>query len=161
MEINIAQILFQIINFGVVFVALTYFLAKPITKMLDERRQKTEDAAKAAEETLREREDVENMKKKAKTQTEKDAQAVIEQARADAKELKNKLTKEAKEEVAQLKEKELQKMASEKKAMMEQMEKQVSSLSIAIASKVLGAEVSEKTHKALISSSIKELGKIA
>ncbi len=159
MEINIAQIIFQIINFGVVFVALTYFLTKPITKMLDERSKKADEAAKAAEETLREREQVEAMKKKAKLSAEKDADKVMEEAKADVKELKTKLTKEAKEEVSALKAKEMTKWESEKKGQMEAMEKEVSKLSIAIASKVLGEEVSEKTHKSLIASSIKELAK--
>jgi F-type H+-transporting ATPase subunit b len=159
MEINIAQIIFQIINFGVVFAALTYFLTKPITKMLDERSKKTEDAQKAAEETLREREQVDVMKKKAKSQAEKDADTLLEVAKGDVKELKAKLIREAKEEVATLKTKEMAKWESEKKGQMEAMEKEVSKLSIAIAAKILGAQVDEKTHKALISSSIKDLSK--
>lgn len=159
MEINIAQIIFQIINFGVVFAALTYFLTKPITKMLDERSQKIDEAQKAAEETLREREQVDVMKKKAKTQAEKDADALLEAAKGDVKELKAKLTREAKEEVATLKAKEMAKFESEKKGQMESMDKEVSKLSVAIAAKILGAQIDEKTHKSLISSSIKELAK--
>lgn len=160
MEINVMQILFQIVNFGVVFVALTYLLTKPITKMLDDRRAKTEEAARAAEETLREKEAIEAMKKKAKTQAEKDADKVIEDAKADAKDLKTKLAKEVKEEIAALRTKELEKIESEKKGRQEEMEKQVSKFSVEIAAKVIGEEVSEKTHKSLISSALKDLAKV-
>lgn len=159
MEINVMQILFQVVNFGVVFAALTYLLTKPITKMLDDRRNKVDAAARASEETLRERENVEVMKKKAKTQAEKDADKVLEGARVEAKELKNKLTKDVKEEVTTLRAKELAKVESEKKARLEDIEKQVSKLSVEIASKVIGEEVSEKTHQSLISQSIKDLAK--
>lgn len=159
MEINIAQVIFQIINFGVVFAALTYFLTGPIMKILDDRRKQTEEASKAAEEALRERDSVEAMKKKAKTQAERDADKVMEDAKADAKELKAKLTKEVKDEVSALRAKELEKVESEKKARMEEMEKQVAKLSVAIASKVIGEEVDEKKHKSLISASLKDLAK--
>lgn len=159
MEINVLQVLFQIINFGVVFGALTYFLTKPIIKMLDDRRTQTEAAAKAAETSLRERDSVEAMKKKAKVQSEKDAQAIIDAAKVEAKELKSTLTKEAKEEVSALRAKEIAKMESEMKGKQEESEKEVIKLSVAIASKVIGKEVDEKTHKSLISQSIKDLAK--
>lgn len=159
MEINVLQVLFQIINFGVVFGALTYFLTKPIIKMLDDRRTQTEEATKAAETSLRERDSVEAMKKKAKVQSEKDAQAIIDAAKVEAKELKSTLTKEAKEEVSTLRAKEISKMESEMKGKQEESEKEVIKLSVAIASKVIGKEVDEKTHKSLISQSIKDLAK--
>jgi len=37
MDIQLPQIIFQIVNFGVVVGALTYLLYKPVKKMLDER----------------------------------------------------------------------------------------------------------------------------
>lgn len=159
MEINVLQIIFQLINFGVVFGALTYFLTKPVTKMLDDRRAKTDEAMKAAEESLREREQVETMKKKAKVQADKDAQSTIDAAKVEAKELKNKLTKEAKEEVSAQRVKDMAKIEAEIKGKQEETEKEVVKLSVAIASKVIGKEVDEKTHKSLISASIKDLAK--
>lgn len=159
MEINVLQIIFQLINFGVVFGALTYFLTKPILKMIDERRAKTEEAAKATEEALRERDAADTMKKKAKVQSEKDAQAVIDSAKLEAKDLKAKLSKETKDEVNALRAKEIAKMESEMKGKQEETEKEVVKLSVAIASKVIGKEVDEKTHKSLISQSIKDLAK--
>lgn len=159
MEINIAQVIFQIINFGVVFGALTFFLTKPIIKFLDDRRKATEEAQKANEEAVAGREQIDAMKKKAKTQAEKDAEKILETARAEAKELKARLTKEVKEEVAALRTKELDKVASEQRARLETMERQVAQLSVAIAAKVIGEEVDEKKHKALISASLKDLAK--
>ncbi len=159
MEINVLQIIFQLINFGVVFAALTYFLTKPILKMIDERRSKTDEAIKAAEESLREREQVETMKKKAKVQAEKDALAVIDVAKGEAKELKAKLSKETKDEVNVLRAKEIAKMESEMKGKQEETEKEVLKLSVAIASKVIGKEIDEKAHKTLIAQSIKDLAK--
>lgn len=159
MNINLYQILFQLINFGVVFGALTYFLYKPLLKVIDDRRAKTEEAEKIAEATIREKEEIEALKKKAKSQAEKDAVKFLEEAREEAKALKTKLSKEVKEEVVGMRAKEVAKIESEGKAQLAKMEEEVARLSVAIAAKIMGTEVDEKTHKALISSSIKELAK--
>ena len=50
-------LLAQAVNFGVLFVALTYFLYKPVLKTLDERKQKVAKGvtdAEAAEKMLAE-----------------------------------------------------------------------------------------------------------
>lgn len=39
----------QIINFGVLLTALSYFLYRPVTQMLDERRQKIAEGVRASE----------------------------------------------------------------------------------------------------------------
>jgi F0F1-type ATP synthase membrane subunit b/b' len=57
MEINFLQILFQAINFGVVFGAITFLLYKPVMKMLDERAKKIAEGQSAAEKSIRERRD--------------------------------------------------------------------------------------------------------
>lgn len=159
MEINGLQILFQIINFGVVFGAISFLLYKPVMKMLDERAKKIEEGRLAAEKSIKEKDEIENLKKKAKSQGERDAAKVFEKAEADAKELKSKLSKEAKEEIKDWKEKEMKKWEQEKLAMKKEMEKSVGDLAIAIASKVLGAQVGKKEHNSLISDSLKDLEK--
>lgn len=159
MEINGLQILFQLINFGVVFGAVTYLLYKPVIKMLDERAKKVQEGQLAAAASLKEKDEIESMKKKAKTASEREAAKEFEKAESDAKELKSKLTKEAREEIKDWKEKEMKKWAIEKEGMKKDMEKQVSDMALAIASKVLGTTVDKKAHASLITSSIKELEK--
>ncbi len=159
MEINGLQILFQLVNFGVVFAALTFLLYKPVLKILDERRQKIEEGQKAAQASISQQEEIEAMKKKASTQANKDAAQTIEKAKEEAKELKARLSKEAKEEVKIAKEKELTKLQDEMKEMKAAQEKQVAQMAVAVASKVIGAAVDEKAHAKLIDQSIKELEK--
>lgn len=159
MEINALQILFQLINFGVVFVALSYFLYRPIIKIIDDRRNKTEESRKAAEDVLKEKDQIDVLKKKTKVQAEKEAEAILDDARSDAKELKAKLTTEVRAEISDLRSKELKKLESEQQAIRDHQEKQVSSLSVAIAAKVIGKEVDEKTHRSLIADALKDLAK--
>ncbi len=159
MEINFLQILFQAINFGVVFGAITILLYKPIMKMLDERAKKTEEARLAAEKTIKEKDEIEALKKKSKTQSERDAAKAFEKAEGEAKEMKTKLSKDAKDEIKDWKEREMKKWEQEKVSMKKDMEKSTMEMAIAIASKVLGKQVDKKEHATLIASSIKELEK--
>lgn len=157
MEINFLQVLFQMINFGVVFGAITFLLYKPIMKMLDDRAAKVNDAAIAAEKTLKEKEEIEALKKKSKSASDREAAKVFEKAETDAKEMKGKLSKEAKEEVDAWKEREMKKWDTEKKGMRKELEKSSVDMAIAIATKIIGKTVNKKDHATLINSSLKEL----
>lgn len=160
MDINGLQILFQIINFGVVFGAISFLLFKPFMKMLDERAAKIEAGRLAAESSLKEKEEIESMKKKAKATSEREAAKAFEKTEGDVKELKTKLTHEAKEELKAWKEKEVKKWEAEKVAMKKEVEKSIVDMALAMTAKILGAEVDKKAHSALIASSLKDLEKI-
>ena len=64
MDIQLPQILFQAINFSVVMGALTFLLYKPVLKMFDERSQKISEGLKAAEAALKEKEELDQTRKK-------------------------------------------------------------------------------------------------
>lgn len=160
MEIKLAQILFQIINFGVVFGALTVLLYKPILKMLDARAEKISKAAQAADETLRERDEVEQIKKKSKLQSDKDAAKLLEKAREQAQELKKDLVKQAKEELKLEREKTMESWKQEKQTLAREMEKQFASAVYAVSEKLLGSAIDKKSHAKLIDAGIKDIVKI-
>lgn len=159
MEIHGLQILFQMINFGVVFGAISILLYKPIIKMLDERAKKIEAGQLAAQTNLKEKDEIEALKKRAKTSSEKEAAKAFEKAEAEAKELKAKLSKEAREEVKAWKEKEMGKWEAQKESLKKEAQTQISDMAIAIAGKILGSSVDKKVSATLISTSIKELEK--
>ena len=46
MDIQLPQIIFQLVNFGVVFGAIVYLLYKPTQKILDERAKRVADTLK-------------------------------------------------------------------------------------------------------------------
>ena len=160
MEIRLDQILFQLINFGVVLGALVYLLYKPVLKMLDERAEKIARAEKAAEETMQERSEVEKMKEKAKLQGEKEAAKVVEKAKEQANELKKDLSSKVKEEVKTERERALQAIEKEKKAMQASAQKEMTEAVFAVTEKVLGKALDKKAHADLVSKSMKELASI-
>lgn len=160
MDIKLDQILFQVVNFGVVFGALTYFLYKPVTKMLEERAQKVAAAEKAAEETMRERGEIDKIKGKTQLQAEKEAAKLIEKAKEQAAELKKELTQKAKEEVKAEREKALKAWTEEKAGLVRNMKQEFSQAAFAVAEKLIGKAIDKKGHAELIDTSIKELAQV-
>jgi F-type H+-transporting ATPase subunit b len=157
MEIQVAQILFQAINFFVVFGALTFLLVKPIVKILDQRAQRIADAQQAAAETLQEKEQIEAYKAKVKKATDEKAAAVLEEAKQRAKNKEKELLTEAKEKAKA----EVEKMKSdwqrEAKKQEAKMKKEFEVAVLKTAEKVIGTSLDAKKHSALIDSELDKL----
>lgn len=157
MEIQIAQILFQAINFFVVFGALTFLLVKPITKILDQRAQRVADAQRAASETLLEKEQIEAYKAKVKKATDQKAAELIEEAKQKAKDKEKELLTEARAKAQA----EIEKMASDWQKSQKKQEAKIKAefeaRVLAAAQKVVGNSLDAKKHAALIDSELESL----
>lgn len=85
----------QLVNFGVLLVALIYFLYKPVMKTLDERRKViakgVEDAQEASEALAGAHEKAAGIERAA----EEDAEALVKRAREEATAERERLMKEA------------------------------------------------------------------
>lgn len=156
MDIEFPQILFQIINFGVVVGALTYLLFKPVKKMLQERSARIEEAQKAAEVTIAEKKAIDEMKLQAKKQAERDAAKILEKATQDAMDRKKQLLAEAKEES----EAEMARMIaagkSAERAMVKEMENKFAEAVLITSEKLIG-KVDKKESQKLIDEELKKL----
>ncbi len=157
MDIEFPQILFQLVNFGVVASALTFLLFKPIKKMLDERSQRVEEAQKAAETTLAEERKLEETKKKMHRDAEREAAKILEDASQEAAAKKKELLNQAKREVAA----EISQMRGdwdrEKATMVEQMTQEFHTAVIEAVKKVTGVALTKKDHANLISAELDKL----
>lgn len=85
MEINIWQVTFQILNFGLVMFLLNKLLYKPIIKMLDDRAQKINEGLAIAEKNLKAGDEIEKNKKAELSKARKEASTIISKAESDAK----------------------------------------------------------------------------
>src|SRR5690554_2289761 len=101
MDIQISQILFQIVNFGIVFVALSYLLYKPVLKTLKQRSKKIQESQQAADELIRQKEELDKTAQKALNQAKKDATELLADAKKQADKKKEELMAKAKDEVQQ------------------------------------------------------------
>ncbi len=115
MDIQLAQIIFQIINFGVVVGALTFLLYKPVLKIFDERAQRIEEGQKAAEEAIKKHENLDQMRKDMQTKLKKERAQMLEEATEEAKAKKQEILAEARKE-AQAEVEKIRKAGEDEKA---------------------------------------------
>lgn len=144
MEINFWQVLFQIVNFGVIFWVLTKYLYKPVLKLLADRQEKINAGLAAAEKNLKAEKDSENEKKVILAKARKEASEIIKDATLESRKQSESIIKEAKEKASL----EADRILVKAQNAASQKEKEASlvlkDLVIATTSKVLGENLSKK-----------------
>lgn len=155
MEINIYQILFQILNFGVVMYLLNKVLYKPVIKMLDDRAKKINEGMSQAEKNIKAGEEIEKTKKAEVNKARKEAGSIVAAAEVDAKkkadEIIKKAHEKAKEEVANMT-KAAEKEIENAKA---KLQKEAATLAAAMAKKALEGALTAKEVEAVTAKMLK------
>ena len=127
----------QLINFGVLFVALTWLLYKPVMKTLDERAAKiaqgVEDAETASQKALTADEDAAKVVKGAETE----AEGIVAGARDLAGTEKTRIMKEAEARAAQVAADAEARAAETAAKALRDSEKEIARLAVLAAEKVL------------------------
>lgn len=72
------------VNFGLLLLALWYFLYGPVMKMLEERRERVAQGVRDAEAAARERSDIEHSRAAVLAEAGKEAEELVAAAREDA-----------------------------------------------------------------------------
>ena len=157
MDIQLPQIIFQIINFSVVMGALTYFLYKPVLKVLEERQKRVEEAQRAAEESITEKNRISELEKEVIAKAEKEAAAILDKARENAKASESEILAAAKKQAKAEIEKMTISWEEEKKQHLTDMKNEFISTVITTAEKVVGESLDSKKHQKLIDAQLKSL----
>ncbi len=156
MDIQFPQILFQIINFGVVAGALTYFLYTPVKKVLDDRSKKVEEGQKAAEASIAEKRQIDELRKKIIKDAEKEAAKLLEEATQAATARKKELMAKAKEEATANAAAEQQNKMDEVAALKQTIKSQYADAVVAAVEKI-GMSIDKKVQTQIIDSELDQL----
>ncbi|KAF0208952.1 MAG: F-type H+-transporting ATPase subunit [Actinobacteria bacterium] len=154
------EILVALTSFLVLFVILGKFAFPPVTKMLDERAEKIRESLEKAEETRVEAERLLEEYKVQMAEARAEAGKVIEQGRTVAENMKNEIIAKAREEAESERTKAIESIRAEKLAAMAELQASVADLSVAVAGKIIGQQLSAADHAALIERSIAEVGSL-
>ena len=148
--INLGYLLVQILNFAIIFVVLRVWVYKPILGLLERRRERIaqglEDARVAAE---------------ARAHAEKEAQAILGQAQADAnqrvresaeraEQVAREIHAAAEKDAAAVREAAAGEAEQARSAALGELRGQVAALAIAAAQKLIGESLDEKRQRHLV-----------
>ena len=148
-EIN-ATMIAQVVNFLILAVILRALAYKPVAKMLKQRSDKIQETInkadadkKAAEETLAQY-------KSQLADAQRRAQDIVDKAEVTARQEREALVAETKKEIERLKQNAQLEIQNERNRAFEQMQKEIVTLSLAAAEKVVGKNLTSKENDKLV-----------
>jgi len=128
--------------------------------MLDERAAKIRESLERAEETKVEAERLLEEYKVQMAEARSEAAKVIEQGRKVAESMKDEIIAKANDEATQIVAKARDVLEAEKKAALAELQAQVADLTVAVAGKLIGEQLSAADHAKLIERYVAEVGSL-
>lgn len=155
--IDLPYLLSQIVSFGVVAFLLYKFAFKPILATMDDRNSKIAEGLRHAEEMKARLADAEKQHAETVKKAALEAQRVIDEARATAKSLIDRETKQATDKTQQMLAKAEQAIELERKKMLADVREEISRLVALTAQRVLARELQPDERRRYAESAAREL----
>lgn len=147
----------QMINFGLVAIALYFLAVKPVAKTLDERQQKIADGLQYAEEMKTQLAEAERERAEKIKEAAQEAQRILSEAREQSKEMIEQKTQEAAAQAEAIIRKASEATELERQKMLSDVRQEVARLVVATSSKVLSKELSDADKQSFSDAAAKEL----
>lgn len=148
--INGPFLLAQIVNFLILFVALSALLWKPLTRGLEKRREMLRKQEEDAEAVALAREEIDQERVRLLDEARAEASQLLAKAREQVREITEQAAAEARQETEQLLAQARQDAEEERNRVLGEMREQIAALAIAAAHKLLGEALDEKRQRALV-----------
>lgn len=157
-----AQFLFDTIVLAlsmlVLFTALSYLLFNPVRDLLEKRKQRVweeqETAKREKQEAIAYKEEYDEKLKA----VDKEAEAILNEARKRAMKNENKIVAEAKEEAARIIARANTEIQLEKKQALDDMKQEMITIASMMAEKIVSASIDTNVQESLIEDTLKEMG---
>lgn len=157
MDIQFPAILFQVINFGVVFGLLWYLLYRPILNIFSERSKRIAEGQKAAQKAIEQQEQIEQLKTKAIQEMKKESAKLLQKTAKEAEQEKLAIIAEARKQATKEIEKMTKTWVGEKEQMLGQMRQQLVGAVVTATERVLSQSLDKKTQAKLVDSELEKL----
>jgi F-type H+-transporting ATPase subunit b len=156
LQIDLFWIILSSGNFILLLVLLYQFAFKPLSKVLDERRQRIEQGLKDAEEARQQREQAAEEHRKELNEARREAAEIIARAQKVADESAAQLVATARSESDRIVERGRSEVEAEKDRAIAEIRAEVADLAIRAAGKVVGESLDGKRQRALVEQFLSE-----
>lgn len=140
----------QIVNFLILFGALSLFLWKPVLKMLNERKQRIAQGLEDAEEARKDRERAQAEYEEHIKQAHREREEILAKAAEEGGQAKAEALAQARAQAEQIAAEAKEIVERERQRMLADLRGQVAALSIAAANKLIGEALDEQRQRRLI-----------
>jgi F-type H+-transporting ATPase subunit b len=139
--IDVRLIIIQIVNFGLLMIILSYFLYKPILKILNDREKKITTSIKDAEAAAKAKADAESQKHTIIITANEEAEAMVSRAKDHATEKADEILSEAKHKAEQEIKNATLRAEEAKTQIIKESEAEITKLAVLAAEKILRSRV--------------------
>lgn len=157
LQINM-NLVYTIINLIVLYLLLRHFLIRPVTEIMEKRRQLIEDGLKNAhdmqDDALRMKREYEEALNGAKQESVQ----IVENARRSAKEEYDRIVNEAGDKAGNIIESAKETVRIEREKTMNELKSEIAGLAALSAAKVIGGQVGEQMDRGLYEQFLREAG---
>lgn len=150
----------QIINFVILVVVLRLLLYKPILGMLNSRKQKIQESLDYAEQVKKEAANQQKEFERKLEETRRETQAAAQAAAQVGEKEREAIVAQAREEARKLVEQAKGQIEYERKQMMAELHDEVVRLSLLAAQKVISQSLDDSAHRRLVSDFIAQADKL-
>ncbi|HHP50410.1 MAG TPA: ATP synthase F0 subunit B [Moorella mulderi] len=151
---------FQVINLLVVMGFLYYILWKPLMRTMTSREEKIQGDLQAAGEARRKAEELLAAYREQIQKAHQEAQAIVDQARKAAEEVRRQILAQAEEEAQGILKRTREKIEEEKRQALAAIRAEAADLVVLAASKVIARTLTPEDHETLIREALTEVEKV-
>lgn len=157
-DLNVWQIVFNITNTIILFIALRHFLFKPVKSFMDERTRTIQESVEAAEEKNKEADRLSEEYRKKLEISHEEGREIVRNSTKNAERKSEEILSETKEEIARMKSKAHKDIELEKESASKSLKGEVASIAVMAAGKIIKKTIDENTNRNLIDEVINEIG---
>jgi F-type H+-transporting ATPase subunit b len=149
-QVNLFWVIVSALNFIVFFVLIWTFAFKPVSKMLEDRRERIEQGLKDAEQARRDRENAEAERVATLGEARKEANDILARAQRVSQETREADIAATREDLERMRERAMTDIDAEKQRAIAELRGEVADLAIAAASRVVGESLNDDRQRRLV-----------
>jgi F-type H+-transporting ATPase subunit b len=157
---NLAEFIPALISFAIVFFVLSKFAWPAISEMLDQRADNIRESLERAENAKVEAERLLEEYKQTMAEARKEAGTILQQAKQSAETTRSEASAKAQADYDDLLVKAREAIEGEKRAAIAELQSSVADLTVAVAGKLIGTELSKEDHLKVIEKYLSEAGSL-
>lgn len=148
----------MIVAIFVLFLAMSYFLFNPARKVLSERQSKIRNELEDAKKNMEDAQQLRAQYEEKLKNIDKEAEAILSEARKDALANETEIIEKAREEAARIIAKAQTEAKLEKQKMADEVKKDMINVATLMAGKAISASIDIKVQDSLIDETLREIG---
>lgn len=158
LEFHLGNILFQLVVFIILMLLVSKLAARPVLDMMKKRQDYIDEQLKSAEESQRQAQELLEQQRAELKKTREESSQIIEAEKKRAELTANEIIESAKDRAERLISEARDDIETERVRAVATLRDEVAHLSLLLASKVLEKEVDRKAHEKAIDDFVKQVG---